>query len=273
MADLMIGENNRLVRQDIISQNKGYKTSERYVPISTQEVLDVVKEREPVFQVVGWNNANVRKKEKDSYQKHAMMIKFPDAELIPGTSFNLVLFNSHDRSMSFRILGGAIRSVCNNGMVWSDGSFEEIRIRHTNKEWKHSIYSLMDSYRQNQENIKQTINEMQNRYMSYGDQGRFAERVAEEIINPNITGSLIDPLEMLIAQRKEDIGKNLWLTYQRIQEYTLQGGLHRIIEKTDRDDPNNPRLFEAKSKTHKITDTTKQIDINRQLHKLALEYI
>jgi len=273
MADLLISENHRLVRQDIVSQSRGYNVSERYVPISTQKVLNVIKEKEPVFNVVGWNNAGVRKADKSSFVKHAMMIKFPDAELIPGTSFNLVLFNSYDRSMSFRILGGGIRAVCNNGLVWSDGAFEEIKIRHTNNDWKHSVYSLMNSYKKNQENIKQTIHAMQNRYMSYGDMGRFAERIAEEIINPNITGSLIDPLEMLVAQRKEDMGKNLWITFNKIQEYMSNGNLHRIIEKEDDSDPKHPRLINVISKTHKITDISKSIKLNQQLHEIAMEYI
>jgi hypothetical protein len=269
MADLLIGENHRLVRQDIISQSKGYNASDRYVPISTQEVLDVIKEVEPVFNIVGWNNANVRKKDKDSYQKHAMMIKFPNAELIPGTTFNLVLFNSYDKSMSFRILGGAIRAVCNNGMVWSDGAFEELRIRHTNKDWKDSVYQLMSTYKERQENVADTIKMMENRYMSYGDMGRFAEKVAEELINPNITGQLVDPLEMLVAKRKEDLGKNLWLTFNRAQEYLINGGLHRVVDKEDDDG----HLFTSVSKTHKITDTKKQINLNQDLHDLALELL
>ncbi len=186
---------------------------------------------------------------------------------------NMVLFNSSDRSMSLRILAGAIRAVCNNGMVWADSIMQEQRIRHTKEDWKHSIYSLMENFRKSQERAKKSIIAMQGRYMSYGDQGRLAERIAEELINPNITGSLLDPQEMLVAQRKEDVGKNLWLTQNKIQEYMSQGGLHRIIMKEPEDGENQGKLIETISKTHKITDEAKRIKMNKKLNEIILEYI
>ena len=274
MSDLLISKNNKLVRQDIITQNQPYgDVSNRYKPIVTNDVLDIIREVRPDMEIVGFNNANVRIKDKDTKQRHVLMLEFNDAEMIDGTKMNLVLFNSLDRSMSMRLIAGSIRMACSNNIVWADSIMEELRIKHTRQDWQHSVQSLMENFEETQRKTQETINAMMDRYMSYGDSGRFAERVAEEIINPSISGTLLDPKEMLIAQRKEDIGKNLWKNFNIIQEYLSTGNLHRIIEKTDDSDPKHPRLIETISKTHKITDETKRIKLNKQLSEMAMEYL
>jgi hypothetical protein len=269
MADLMISENHRLVREDIISQTNGYNTSARYIPIATREVLEIIGQKAEDYKIIGFNNTNVRKKDKDGFQKHAVMVEFPNAEMIDGTKMNMILFNSNDRSTSLKIFMGSLRAACSNQCVWGDQIAEPISIRHTNKEWKHSIYSLMDEYEEVQRQTEEMINRMMNRYMSYGDMGRFAERVADEVINPVITGELVDPLELLVSRRPEDHHKDLWRTFNKAQEYTLHGGLTRLVKKED----DEGHLFDTYSKTHVIKDTKKQIDINRQLHSLAMEYL
>jgi hypothetical protein len=267
MPDLIISENNKLVRNDIITQSGAYgDVSNRYIPIATQEVLDVMRSIAGDIKIIGFNNAYVRKNEKEGFQKHAVMVEFNNAEMIDGTKMNMILFNSNDRSTSLKIFMGSLRMACSNQMVWGDQIAEPISIRHTNTNWKHSIYSLMESYEETQHKTQEMINNMMNRYVSYGDIGRISERVAEEIANPSIAGRILDPLQLNTAHRKEDVGKDLWHTYQRVQYNLLQGGVDRIIEKED-----DNRLIEVISKTHKVTDTNKQINFNRELHNIMME--
>jgi hypothetical protein len=268
--DLMISENGRLVRQDIVSQTQAYgDVSKRYIPIATNNVLEVMRERAGSLKITGFNNANVRKKEKDGFQRHAMMVEFENAEMIDGTKMNMILFNSNDRSTSLKIFMGSLRAACSNQCVWGDQIAEPVSIRHTNKDWKESIYTLMDAYEETQKQTQSMIENMINRYVSYGDIGRLTERVAEELVNPNITGHVLDPMQFNNAHRKDDIGKDLWHTYQRIQYNLIQGGINRIVDKTD----DQGMLFETMSKTHKITDISKSIELNRKLHEMAMEYI
>ena len=264
MSDLIIDKSG-IVREDIVNQNNAYgEVSDRYNVISTGHILDIIKEVEPTYRVVGFNNSYVRNQDKDSFQKHAIMLEFPDSTLIDGTKMNMIIFNSYDRSMSLRILAGAIRAACNNGLVWGDEILPEKRIKHTNKNWEHSVYSLMNDFKESKNKTKDMIEEMENRYMSYGDMGRFAEQVAEELINPIISGKIVDPLEMLVAKRKEDVGKDLWRTFNKIQESLSMGGIHRVMEKDD---------VSVISKTHKITDERKRIELNKELHTMAMSYL
>ena len=270
MADLMIQQNERLVRQDIITQTNGYNVSDRYVAIATQDVLNEIKAytgSEP--KITGFNNANVRKQEKNGFQKHALICEMPNAEMIDGTKLNMILFNSNDRSTSLKVFIGAIRMACSNQMVWGEQVAEPISIRHTQKEWKHSIHTLMDEYEETQRQTQEMINQMMNRYVSYGDIGRFTERVTEELLQPEITGEVLDVLDLNKAHRKEDAGKDLWHMYQRVQYNVLQGGVDRVIDKSNEEGILIPTI----SKTHKVTDSHKQIDFNRKLHTMAMEML
>ena len=269
MSDLMISENGRLVRQDIISQTQAFgDVSKRYIPIATNDVLNVMQERAGDLRITGFNNANVRTKGKDGFQKHAVMVEFSNAEMIDGTKMNMILFNSNDRSTSLKIFMGSLRAACSNQCVWGDQIAEPVAIRHTKQDWKESIYTLMDAYEETQRQTEEMIKEMMAHYVSYGDIGRITERVTEEIVNPNITGKVLDPLQFNSAHREEDLGKDLWHTFQRIQWNLLQGGVERIVEKED-----EGTLFTTISNTHKVTDTTKQIDFNRQLHGIVMDVL
>ena len=266
MPDLMIGENNNLVRQDIITNTAGYNVSDRYVPIATEEVLNEIKLHTTDIKITGFNNANVRKQEKQGFQRHAIMVELPNAELIDGTKMNMIIFNSNDRSSALKIHLGALRGACSNQMVFGAEIAEPVSIRHTQKDWKHSIQSLMDAYEGSQQKTENMIKAMMDRSMSHKDMAMFSEKVYHQILRPEITGSLLDPMQLNQIRRREDKGNNLWHSFNRIQEALLQGGLDRIIDKIDEDGI----LFETVSKTHKVSDTKKQIEFNQKLHSLAM---
>lgn len=268
MADLIIKQNKRPVRQDIITNTEGYNVSKRYVPIATDDVLNEMRETVGDIKITGFNNANVRKAEKQSFQKHAIICELPDASMADGTTMNLIIFNSNDRSTSLRIHTGIFRAICENGMVLGEDFLEPTRIRHTQQDWKHSIHTLLDDFRDNQKRTNDMINQMMSRILSNNNTEDFCNKVVKEF-DSEITGEILDPMQFNQVKRKEDKGKDLWHTFNRIQEALLTGGINRIIEKSDEDGV----LFTTTSKTHRITDTAKQIRFNQKLHSMALEYL
>ena len=275
MADLIIGENSNLVKQEIITQRGGFGgVSDKYISISTQDVMDIITKVEPEAKITGWLNSGTTIKGKENFVKHAMMIRMPDSELISGVHSNVVLFNSSDRSSALKMYSGAFRAVCSNGIVFSDSGedMESLSIKHLMKEWRSKVFEFMMAYRENQVKQRQMVEAMKGRYMSFGDMAKLAERATEEILNPITTGTVVDPIQLTVAKRAEDKHKDLWTTFNKIQEHILQGGINRVIEKTDEDDTQG-RLIQFESDTHRIRDPKKQIKVNRDLHKLALEFL
>lgn len=266
----------RPVNKDIITNTETYNTSERYNQVSTQQVIDEMNQYGKNFKIMNFSQANVRKKDKRNKQSHLLMLQGDGSELIAGNNMQIALANSSDRSSALKLHIGVFRAICLNGMILGEEFMEPISIRHLSSEankdnWKHSVASLMDEYENIQLRTSDMIERMMNKRLSYYDMAEFATKVSTDILSPVITGDLVDPLQMLVAQRSEDVGKDLYRTYNKIQEYAIQGGLHRIIKKTDPDEPS--RIVDIVSNTHKITDTDKVVKINKQIHSLAMEIL
>jgi len=112
-------------------------------------------------------------------------------------------------------------------------------------------------------NTEQEINHMLNKYMTYDQQGRYAQSITD-IINKDITGRIIDPMEFNIAHRVEDVGNDLWHTYQRIQYNVMNGGIQRSI-RVEKDI--------TLSNTHKVKDQAKQLKYNLALYDEAKKHL
>jgi len=252
--------------QNIIVNDEAYgDISDKYIATSTESLLEEIGKYKNL-KPIDFKAANVRKEEKEGKQKHAIMLQGDNSDLGDGTNLRVVLFNSSDRSSSIKLYIGAYRAICENGMVFGDDIMEPVSIRHTKKDWKYSIFQLMQEYDSIQKTTQDMVNSLMNRYLSYSDIGKLSERVVEEF-DKDITGSILDPLQFNTAHRKEDVGKSAWLTYQRMQYNLLQGGVDRIIEKQDDETQD---IITTISKTHKITDHKKSIDMNRRLHDLIM---
>ena len=246
------------VNQDIITNSKVYgDVSDKYINTSTEDIITEISKYIPV-NAVGFSASRVRKAEKENKQKHMIMLEPENADM-PEGKLRLVIFNSLDRSTGIRIYLGYYRDACANDCVFGDDLMEPIRIKHTNTSWKEVIKRTADSYLSVKDETERTINSMLNKYVSYGDQGRYTESITD-IINRDITGRLIDPMELNVAHRIEDTGKDLWHMYQRVQYNVMQGGIQRAIKIE-----NETTL----SNTHKVTDQHKQLKYNLELFKQA----
>lgn len=261
----MYGLGNEIDNELIASTTPFGNVSNRYIATSSQDIINEINQYRNV-NPVGFSKVNVRKTEREGSQKHMVMLDVDGGEMIDG-NLRIVLFNSIDRSTSIRLYLGYYRDACANDCVFGDDVMEPIILRHTKEDWKHSVATLMQGYDQLQEQTATMINRMMNQYVSYGDIGRYTERVAD-MLNKDITGTIVDPMELQTAIRPEDTGKDAWHTYQRVQSNVMNGGIQRLIE-TD--------VLEHKHKsfsnTHKITNDEKKIQYNRELHKLAMEMV
>jgi len=182
---------------------------------------------------------------------------------MPEGTLRLVLFNSLDRSTSIRIYLGYYRDSCSNDCVFGDDLMEPIRIKHTFQGWKETIAKVANEYQSAKYRANQTIEQMMNTYLSYGDQGHYAEEVAE-ILNKDITGHIIDPMELNVAHRIEDTPKTIWHTFQRIQYNALQGKVQRSIKVDDE--------IVTSNTTHKVVDQHKQLKYNLFIYGIAKKY-
>lgn len=251
---------------NLVEQTEAYgDVSSRYIATSTMEIIEEFQKYSD-FKSVGFGKAFVRKQEKEGFQKHMVMLQDSQSDMVDG-NLRIVLFNSNDRSTSMRLYMGYYRDACANDCVFGDDIMEPIFIRHTKKDWQHSIAGMMAEYEQVKATTEAMIERMMKRQLTYRDMSLLAERVSTELLG-DITGKILDPSQLNIAHRTEDLGKDAWSTYQRLQYNLMQGGVDRVISKTE-----DGVLFETISKTHVVSDESKKIELNRKLHSMCLEMV
>jgi len=250
------------VNENIITNKEVYgNVSNKFINTSTEDIIDEFNKYMDI-KPVGFSASHVRKPEKENKQKHMIMLEPADAQMPEGT-LRLVIFNSLDRSTAIRIYLGYYRNACSNNCVFGPDLMEPIHIKHTYKDWKKAIKRTADSYQSVKFNTEQEINHMLNKYMTYDQQGRYAQSITD-IVNKDITGRIIDPMEFNIAHRVEDVGNDLWHTYQRIQYNVMNGGIQRSI-RVEKDI--------TLSNTHKVKDQAKQLKYNLALYDEAKKHL
>ena len=171
----------------------------------------------------------------------------------------VVLFNSHDRSRRFCLHAGAFRSVCCNGMVFGSAYANTLRFQHIGKvgnqnDFIEGVYRLIDD-------SQKVIGHMQSMaqvYLHPDQQQAFAQEARQ------LRWDKTSPVELpalLKPRRVEDVGDSLWLTYQRVQEALLKGGM------PGRTTHNRVQSIRA------LTSVQKARKVNTELWDLAMKYL
>lgn len=196
------------------------KVSSKYSFIPTIKAVDFLRDG-------GWipvmaAQACVRIKEKNGYQRHMVRFTRPDL-VVNGHRMDLLLYNSHDRGCAFKLIGGVFRFVCANGMVIGDRIAE-----YSHKHIGFSPEMFIESARKVHTHVEKAagvIEDWQTIQLEEVEQGIFA-RSAHQLIYDEPEKAPIEPHQLLTWRRPEERGKkNLWSTFNQIQENIIKGGL------------------------------------------------
>ena len=238
-------------------------TSDKYNTINTAEVVaDMEKQG---FKVVEYRESNFRKEEKENKVKHMVRMAIDN---IAGIRRDIVIFNSHDSSTSLRLNFGAYRAICMNTLVFGDSLLPEMRIKHTMKDPFSRINEYAYSIREILEQEADIRAQMESTRFSAYDMERFAREVTA--IREDESSEILDMNDLNTIQRPEDIGKNLWLTFNRCQENLIKGNYRKLGNMTDIETGETHRIYK---KAKEIKSPAELLRINKSVHELALNYL
>lgn len=195
--------------------------SSRYSFVPTLTAVDLLRE-------VGWlpihaEQSLVRDRNRDGYQKH--LIRFAKNGLeTRGERVDLLLYNSHDRGTAFRLIASIWRKVCGNGLMVSSefANFTHKHVGFDPDAFMQSAVAIAGSAGI----IADQVEEMKLIELSPEERVSFAE--AAHILrygeNPE-KETPIQAQQLLKERRLDDKGKDLWTTYNVVQENIMRGGL------------------------------------------------
>ena len=200
---------------------EGMSPSYRFIP--TADVLDLLKDQG--FRVTSARQSRTRIPGKAPFTRHMLRLRHESFHGTEGEVPEVVLFNSHDRSSAYKLYTGILRFACENGLVVQSADFGSFSIRHSGSR------DLFAQVREATGRIMDEVPAIMNRIEAWKAtilprpvQLEFAREAMELKPNPNIPFSWL-----LTARREEDMtlpdaSRNLWASFNCVQEALLRGG-------------------------------------------------
>lgn len=193
--------------------------SSRYSFVPTVKAINLLRD-------VGWQpiyatQSGVRKQAREGYQKHLIRFAQPDL-IMRDERIDLLLYNSHDRGCSFKLMAGIWRFVCGNGLVVGDeyANFSHKHIGFNPDDFMQSAMQIAGSAG----NIAGQMDELKQIELIPEAQSIFAKS-AHQLVYDEPDEAPVQPDDLLKTRRYEDEKPNVWNTYNRIQENIIDGGL------------------------------------------------
>lgn len=201
--------------------------SAKYDFIPTIQVID--KMRDEGLLPVKAMQAKTRIEGKGDFTRHIIRFRSSRLSWNVGDSLpEIVLVNSHDGSSSYQLSAGIFRLVCSNGMIVQSHDFGSYSTRHQGNVIDgvlDATYKIMDDVPM----LEDRVHSYQALTLTQDQQKAYCERAIGLRWDKDEKGQYpCDPTQLLRTRRSADNGDSLWLSYQRVQENLIKGGIRPL---------------------------------------------
>lgn len=237
--------------------------TDKFVPIPTIDVLEALYA--DGFRATRVIQAKARTPERLVTARHLVRLRHVnDFGPVSGSVPEISMVNALDGSAAHSFFVGFIRFECFNGIVCGE-ALASYKVRHIGK---HTIAASRDAVanlRETFPGLRETVSKYQAVQVDDATERLMAQRAFNIRFDEEARVKMLtQPIHQLTrARRPADTGRDLWSTFNRIQENVTRGGLHSIVTGAD----GVPRRATARA-VRAIGDNVK---LNRQLWDGVLE--
>lgn len=247
------------VAPSIFAQAAHESRSARYTYIPTIDVLNGLRKEGFFPFMVAQGSTKVPGKQ--DFTKHMLRLRRADS-IVQTEAPEIILVNSHDGTSSYQMVSGEIRFACDNGLVCGE-NMKDLRIPHKGDIVDNVIqgaYDVLDGFGY----IREVTEEMKSVTLTSEQQERFASAALQIRYEPKRDANTgewlpapIDASALLHVRREQDMGRDVWTTFNRVQENAVRGGLPARSA-------NNRRM-----RTREVVGIDANLDLNKRLWMLA----
>lgn len=237
--------------------------SDRFRPIPTIEILRGLAKQG--FSVVGARQCVARDPGKAAFTKHLLRLRRLDDQQkysVGDTVMEALLKNANDGSAAYDLLAGLFRIRCLNSLVASIGTIDSVKVRHSGDVMGKVIEG---TYRVVNEADKVLAAPQDWSRVQLGDVQRSAFAQAAHVLrfgdaDGNVTTPVL-PARLLDVRREGDEGRDLWTTFNVVQENVIRGGLQGV--------GHNAAGQRRRTTTRAINGIDQDVKLNKALWVLA----
>tara|TARA_B100000575_G_scaffold293884_1_gene306858 strand:- start:526 stop:1359 length:834 start_codon:yes stop_codon:yes gene_type:complete len=258
------------IAPSIFTKTGSDKTSSKYTHIPTDRVIKDLE-------LLGWGVVDAKEvsaRKDKGFQKHLVVFRNPDVSInkkstnVDGKVFEDIVFpqilvtNSHDGKNSFKFQAGLYRMVCENGLVIADQQFEDYTIRHMGYDFE-ALQGVIKDMISNLDLTVESMNKMRKIELDENQQFEFAKKLLDIRVEGTDNMYKEDQIgDILVPQRKEDFGDDLWSVFNRVQENIVEGNFKYY----------NAKTLGSERQARPIKNFKQDMDVNKKLFSAALEY-
>lgn len=199
--------------------------------------------------------SQVRSRNRDSYAAHLVQLRNPDLpKLHDGSEPRLLLSNSHDGTTTLRMYFGVFRFACANGLIAHALPAFQTSFPHRGRAAA-LAKTLSKGFIDLVPRMGRRIDQMRSTPLNPVERRAFA---AEALRLRFGLSAPVSVEEVLQIRRAEDVGNDVWTTFNRVQENLVRGGL-RIT----------PRHKGRNRFTRTLTSIRSVVPFNRALWALS----
>jgi len=216
----------RSIAPSVFAMSPHSSRSERYAYIPTVDVLSGL-EREG-FRVMKASQSRTRIPGKSDFTKHMLRLRHEstqDVTALGETIPEVVLINSHDGTSAYKLMAGMFRLVCLNGMIVADSLVGSLKVQHSGNITSKVIegsFKVLENTNKAVEAAKSWSG------IELSDDESLAFATAAHTVRFGAEDTTINPVRLLAARRPDDQGRDLWKTFNRVQENVIKGGLQGL---------------------------------------------
>ena len=243
----------------IFAETAHESRSERFVTIPTINVLEGL--RKEGFEAFSAAQSRTRDESKRDFTKHMVRMRHRGITNESGQAFEIVLVNANDGTSAYHMVPGFFRFVCANGMIAGE-TFETVKVRHSGNAVDDVIegaYRVLDDAPRITDQVAQwrgiTLSDPERMILA---ESAHVLRFGDDATADSVPAA---PEQLIRPRRHADNSRDLWATFNVVQENVIRGGIHGRVT-----DSNGRR---RNATTREIKGIGQVQNLNRALWTLA----
>jgi hypothetical protein len=191
--------------------------SNKYVFVPTVDILEN-------FQKEGWNVSSVKQIGKGQHAVHELRFRNGELPKVGDSLVEAIVRNSHNGMATFSVSAGLHRLVCSNGLTVPTSVAESFNIKHQRFDLD-DAKKLTESFATKLPMIENSVGKMMNKVLTDKERITFIKRAINLRWKSGSVPASLDVLSIVHPKREADMGKDVWTTFNVIQENFVKGGL------------------------------------------------
>lgn len=239
------------------------KVTDKYQFVPTMPIVRKLEDR-GFYPVFAEQNADAKN---GDWAFHVIRFENPElsCQFRDELKMQLILTNSHDRTRRLSVMAGLFRMVCENGLIAPMVTEDDKSLGYSNRQLhltKLNPEHVVDRGITTLDRAVKCVDDLKNCKLTRPQQLEYVRKTLAAIYGEERAKPL-NAATWLEARRPEDEGNSAWLTFNRVQENFLKGGVTLATGRLTR------RLGAAAPRTGAIT----RVRVNEFLWNEAVKFL